>query len=233
MERGGLHSFEKTADPGPFGAAGIERMHQGAAGLAEGVQRPAEITVIRRVLRDTGLRRGTHDLVEDGEQLPQTRFGDRVNARGDDQRGCQNPAPGPQNGLLDAQDEQLRGQGVQDGEHHAERAGDEEGHRPVAVGRGVEHPEDAGEEKGQGHVRVPGGQDGEAVSERHPGHGAGEPPTAPQQDVPGVLGVDEDDPCRGHGPVPQVRADQMPAEHRERGRGGHLESLPRRRPPRT
>lgn len=78
---------------------------------------------------------------------------------------------------------------------------------------------------------MPGGQYGQAVSERHPGDGADQPPAALQQDVPGVLGIDENDPCRGDGP--RVRGDQMPAEYRERGRDGHLERLPRRMPPRA
>ncbi|MGW0595217.1 hypothetical protein [Streptosporangium sp. NPDC002607] len=45
MEGHGFHTFENTADLGALGAAGIERMHQGAAGLAEDLQRRATMRI--------------------------------------------------------------------------------------------------------------------------------------------------------------------------------------------
>jgi hypothetical protein len=64
VEGDGFHAFENTADPGALGTAGIEWMHQGTASRAEGLQRLIKITCIERGLRDAGLRRAAHEVVE-------------------------------------------------------------------------------------------------------------------------------------------------------------------------
>lgn len=115
MEGRGFHAFENTADPGAFGTAGIERVYQRTTGFAESLQRLIESMFIGCGRWDADRRSSAaREVVENGEQFRQTHVGDCADAHGDDERGCQNPAPRPQNGLLDAHGEQLRGERVQE-----------------------------------------------------------------------------------------------------------------------